>query len=260
VRCYVVTVRTAVQTDTPRAERAAVHRALGDPQRLAMVELLALGDRTPGELATTLGLPSNLVAFHLGELEAVGIVGRRRSEGDGRRRYVHLRADVVTGVPLHPVGPADRGAGSAPRVLFVCTANQARSPLAAALWRAMTGSPAESAGTVPATTAHPLTRRVAAAHGLDVGDAGPRHLDDVAMTPDLVISVCDRAHEDGLPFDAPTLHWSVPDPVVGGRGRRDAFEAAVTDLEARVRRLAAMTARTSTSTTPPTDDHDRSTR
>lgn len=254
----------AQDASATRAERAAVHRALGDPHRLAMVELLALGDRTPGELAATVDLPSNLVAFHLGELEAAGIVGRRRSEGDGRRRYVHLRADVVAGVPLHAVG-TDGWPGSgvaAPRVLFVCTANQARSPLAAALWRAMTGAPAESAGTVPAAAAHPLTRRVAAAHGLDVGDAAPRHLDDVATTPDLVISVCDRAHEDGLPFDAPTLHWSVPDPVAGGRGRRDAFEAAVTDLEARVRRLAATATgiTTTTSTTAMPSHHDRSTR
>lgn len=255
-------VRGQEAAEVARAERAAVHRALGDPHRLAMVELLTVGDRTPGELATAVGLPSNLVAFHLGELEAAGIVGRRRSEGDGRRRYVHLRADVVAGVPLHPVAAAGSPAagGTAPRVLFVCTANQARSPLAAALWRAMTGSPAESAGTVPAAVSHPLTRRVAAAHGLDVGDAEPRHLDDVAVAPDLVISVCDRAHEDGLPFDAPTLHWSVPDPVAGGRGRRDAFEAAVTDLEVRVRRLAAMTTPTIVSTTPPTSDHDRSIR
>lgn len=251
-------VRGPEAAEVARAERAAVHRALGDPHRLAMVELLTVGDRTPGELATAVGLPSNLVAFHLGELEAAGIVGRRRSEGDGRRRYVHLRADVVAGVPLHAAGPA--GHGAAPRVLFVCTANQARSPLAAALWRAMTGSPAESAGTVPAAAAHPMTRRVAAAHGLDVGDAEPRHLGDVAVAPDLVISVCDRAHEDGLPFDAPTLHWSVPDPVAGGRGRRDAFEAAVTDLEARVRRLAAMTTRTTVRSTPATSDHDRSIR
>ena len=254
--------RTDVQPATPRAERAAVHRALGDPQRLTMVELLAIGDRTPGELATTLGLPSNLVAFHLGELEAVGIVGRRRSEGDGRRRYVHLRGDVVAGVPLHPMAAAGSPAAgrTAPRVLFVCTANQARSPLAAALWRAMTGSPAESAGTVPATAAHPLTRRVAAAHDLDVGDAAPRHLDDVAMTPDLVVSVCDRAHEDGPPFDAPTLHWSVPDPVRGGSGRRADFEAAVADLETRVRRLATAATGASDGMAIPTSDRNRSIR
>ena len=230
----------ARDTGPTTAARAAVHRALGDAHRLAMVELLALGDRTPGELAAAVGLPSNLAAFHLRELETAGIVGRRRSEGDGRRRYVHLRADEVAGVRLlADVGTA-APLGAAHRVLFVCTANQARSPLAAALWRAMTGMPAESAGTRPAAAAHPLTARVAAAHGPDVGDAVPRARDTVVRGrdrgPDLVVSVCDRAHEDGPTPTVPSLHWSVPDPVTGGR---PAFEATVADLEARVRRLAA---------------------
>lgn len=219
-----------------RADRAAVHHALADPSRLEIVELLALGDRTPGDLAALLGVPSNLVAFHLGELERAGIVGRRRSEGDGRRRYAHLRADVVAGVLVLPTVAAP---GAAPHVLFVCSANQARSPIAAALWSAVTGTAAESAGTRPAPSAHPLTQLVATDHGLDIGDASPRSVDAVMTPPDLVVSVCDRAHEDGLPFDAPALHWSVPDPVPGGR---HAFERALDELRTRVERLARSTA------------------
>ncbi len=221
---------------TARADRAAVHHALADPSRLEIVELLALGDRTPGELAGLLGVPSNLVAFHLGELERAGIVGRRRSEGDGRRRYAHLRADAVAGVPVLPITPAR---AEALRVLFVCSANQARSPIAAALWSALTGTPAESAGTRPASSAHPLVQLVGTDHGLDIGDAAPRSIDAVTTRPDLVISVCDRAHEDGLPFDAPSLHWSVPDPAGGGRS---AFETALVELRTRVQRLARSTA------------------
>jgi protein-tyrosine-phosphatase/DNA-binding transcriptional ArsR family regulator len=215
-----------------RADRAAVHHALADPSRLEIVELLALGDRTPGELAGLIGIPSNLVAFHLGELERAGIVGRRRSEGDGRRRYAHLRADVVAGVAVLPTVAAP---GDAPRVLFVCSANQARSPIAAALWSAVTGTAAESAGTRPAATAHPLVRAVATDHGIEIGDAPPRSIDAVVTAPDLVVSVCDRAHEDGLPFDAPALHWSVPDPVPDGR---PAFERTLDELRTRVERLA----------------------
>lgn len=216
--------------------RAAVHHALSDPGRLEMVDHLLIGDRTPGELAALLDMPSNLLAFHLAELERAGIVERRRSEGDARRRYVRLAADAVAGVPL---GPARDGSPrDAPRVLFVCTANQARSPLAAALWRALTGTAAESAGTRPADSAHPLTRRVADAHGLRLEENDPRPLDEVAMTPDLVVSVCDRAHEEGVGIDAPALHWSVPDPVGGGRR---AFERALVELEQRIDRLAAAT-------------------
>ena len=236
--------RSTAQDTRDRAARAAVHHALADEHRLAIVELLAPGDRTPGEIGERLGLPSNLVAFHLGELERAGIVGRRRSEGDARRRYVQLVADSVAGVdvlPAHLRGatPAATSDGTAPKVLFVCTANQARSPLAAALWRALTGTAAESAGTQPAAAPHPTTRTVAAAHGLDLGGALPRSLDAVTSDVDLVISVCDRAHEDGIDIDAPTLHWSVPDPV--GRGR-PAFERTLDDLTARIDRLQATTA------------------
>ena len=52
--------------------RAAVYAALGDPARLAVVDALALGDRSPGELGESLGLPSNLLAHHLRLLEQVG--------------------------------------------------------------------------------------------------------------------------------------------------------------------------------------------
>lgn len=216
------------------AARASVHRALGDPHRLAIVDLLVRGDRTPGELATALDLPSNLVAFHLRELEAVGVVARRRSEGDARRRYVRLAADEVAGVPLRPTDdPAPRPL----RVLFVCTANQARSPLAAALWRALTGGAAESAGTRPADAPLPVVAAAAASRGLVLDPEGPRGIDAVAERPDLVVSVCDRAREEGLPALAPSLHWSIPDPVPHGAA---AVAEAVRELEARVRRLGLL--------------------
>jgi ArsR family transcriptional regulator, arsenate/arsenite/antimonite-responsive transcriptional repressor / arsenate reductase (thioredoxin) len=58
----------------------------------------------------------------------------------------------------------------------------------------------------------------------------------VRSTPDLVVSVCDRAHEQHAdPADVPRLHWSIPDPV--GRGD-EAFEAAFGQLSERIDRLA----------------------
>jgi len=50
------------------------------------------------------------------------------------------------------------------------------------------------------------------------------------------VSVCDRAAEAGLPFDAPRLHWSVADPLGGDRG---AFDAAFDEIAARMERLVA---------------------
>lgn len=204
--------------------RAARHAALGDPVRLRIVDELAVSDRSPVELRRRLGIESNLLAHHLDVLETVGLIVRTRSSGDGRRRYVHLCRDVhdaVTRCPTIPVQP----------VLFVCTANSARSQLAAALWRSLTGATAASAGTDPAPRVHPGAVAAAARAGLDLAAARPRALDDVRRLPRLVITVCDRAHEE-LAADDLWLHWSVPDPVPAGT--KAAFDAVVAELTDRI--------------------------
>jgi ArsR family transcriptional regulator, arsenate/arsenite/antimonite-responsive transcriptional repressor / arsenate reductase (thioredoxin) len=213
--------------------RAAAHHALADVHRLRLVDALQLSDRTPSQLAAKLGLGSNLLAFHLDVLESAGLIERARSEGDGRRRYVRLRPEAVA-----LTAPSRETRSARVRVddvLFVCTANSARSQLAAALWERATGRPARSAGAAPAAAIHPLARDVAKAHGLELGGA-PQGYDAVTDVPDLVVSVCDRANEAGLPFDVPRLHWSIPDPV--GRDR-SAVEAAYRELALRVDWLAA---------------------
>jgi protein-tyrosine-phosphatase len=121
-------------------------------------------------------------------------------------------------------------------VLFVCTHNSARSQVAAALWWALTGEPAESAGAEPATRVHPRAVRAARRAGIDLVGAVPKGYGAVTAAPDLVVSVCDRARENGVPFDAPSLHWSVPDPT--SAGQMAAFTAAVDEIRGRVVRLA----------------------
>lgn len=60
---------------TPSLEhRAAVHHALGDVHRLAIVDAPRLSDRAPSELAALTGTASNLLAHHLDVLEAAGVV------------------------------------------------------------------------------------------------------------------------------------------------------------------------------------------
>jgi protein-tyrosine-phosphatase len=213
-------------------ERARIHASLGDPARLRIVDELAMSDRTFQELASAAGLPGNAAAHHLDVLEAAGLIERRVSEGDRRRRYVTLRPDRLEGLVSFTA--------RRPRVvLFVCTHNSARSQFAAALWRSRTGGAADSAGTMPAARVHPKAVRVAAELGLDLALASPKGYDDVTEEPELVVSVCDRAREAGLPFDAPSLHWSVPDPVAVGTV--DAFRSAFADLNGRVERLASST-------------------
>lgn len=210
-------------------ERARIHAALGDPARLAIVDALTLGDASPGEIAHDLGMPTNLVAHHLKVLTEAGLVVRGRSEGDRRRTYLRLRPEALatlTPLPLTDVG----------RVVFVCTRNSARSQLAAALWASRAGTPATSGGTKPASRVHPRAIAVAHRHGLNLDPTGTAHINQVAHDGDLVIAVCDNAHEELSGPVRPRLHWSVPDPV---RVDTDAaFEAAFTDLAARVDRLA----------------------
>uniref|UniRef100_UPI003899B547 arsenate reductase/protein-tyrosine-phosphatase family protein n=1 Tax=Pigmentiphaga litoralis TaxID=516702 RepID=UPI003899B547 len=208
--------------------RAAVHAALGEPARLRIVDLLALGDRSPAELQADLGMASNLLSHHLRTLEHAGVLSRRRSEADRRRSYVSLERDGLAG--LLPAATI-----RAPRVLFVCYANSARSQLADALWKRASPVPSASAGTHPAAGVAPGARDVAAHHGLDLEGSQPEELARVARVGDLLVAVCDRAHEE-LPA-SDRLHWSVPDPVAVGTPA--AFEAAFSQIAERVKDLSA---------------------
>ncbi len=209
-------------------ERVRVHAAMADPTRLRIVDLLTVTDASVSRVGADLGVPSNLLAHHLNVLESAGLVTRRRSEGDARRTYLSLdgsRAGLVVsrGILVR-----------ARRVLFVCTANTARSHLAAALWRRVSAVEAGSAGTEPGIRINTRALTAARRHDLVVPDVEPRALDASLRDDDLVITVCDRAHEQmgGRGW----AHWSVPDPVPAGTPR--AFDRAYADLERRIRVLA----------------------
>ena len=204
------------------AARAAVHAALGEPVRLAIVDELTVSDRSPKELGARLGLPSNLMAHHLDVLERVGLIGRSVSAGDARRRYVHLIPGRLPVPPTPAAGPS--------AMLFLCTHNSARSQLAAALWRARTGRRASSAGTHPADRVHPGAVAAAERAGLPPLSDRPRALRSIPRGPQ-VVTVCDRAREELDPAPG-WWHWSIPDPVAG-RSRR-AFDDVVGQLDHRI--------------------------
>lgn len=208
-------------------QRAAVHAALGEPTRLAIVDELAISDRAPSELGARLRLPGNLLAHHLDVLERVGLVERVVSSGDRRRRYVRLHRHALANLGVG----ATRRHG---RALFVCTQNSARSRLAAALWRRSTGEDATSAGTHPAPRVHRGALDAAERAGLDLGAGAPRALADGDLDADVVVTVCDRAREELVPGER-WLHWSVPDPVEAGT--RSAFDAVVAELDDRITAL-----------------------
>jgi protein-tyrosine-phosphatase/DNA-binding transcriptional ArsR family regulator len=206
--------------------RADVYAALGDPARLAIVDSLVLGDRAPGELGEVLGLPSNLLAHHLRLLEQAGLIERGRSEADRRRTYVRFLSSALPAPPTSIV--------TAPRVLFVCTHNSARSQLASALWARRSTVPVASAGTHPSQRVHRRAVSLARRHGLRLEDARTFHVSEVLRPDDLVVAVCDSAYEELGPA-ADRLHWSVPDPVRVDTAA--AFERAYEEIEQRVGRL-----------------------
>ncbi|MGF1618532.1 MAG: ArsR family transcriptional regulator [Acidimicrobiia bacterium] len=208
--------------------RATVHAALGDPRRLLIVDLLTSTDMTVAELARVAEIGTNLLAHHLDILEEASLIRRSGSEGDRRRKYVSLNwASLPEPPPWHTREFAS--------VAFVCTHNSARSQFAAAVWERATGEKAQSAGSHPADRVHPLAVKAAAGMDIDLSEARPAGYAAIEVEPDLVVSVCDRAREVGLPPAKTTIHWSVPDPVRAGN--LESFRGAFQEIAARVDRL-----------------------
>jgi protein-tyrosine-phosphatase/DNA-binding transcriptional ArsR family regulator len=216
-----------VELSTEALRRVQIHAALADPGRLAIVDRLLLADASPSELQSALSMSSNLIAHHVGVLEGAGILRRTRSEGDRRRTYLRIIPEA-----LDALVPST--ARRAERVVFVCTHNSARSQLAVAVWNRRSSLPAASAGTHPADEVHPLAVTAARRHNLPMRPQIPRHVNDVVSPGDLVVAVCDNAHEE-LPPEMLRLHWSIPDPAQ--KARDDAFDDVLEDLTHRIDRL-----------------------
>ncbi|MEI6363034.1 MAG: ArsR family transcriptional regulator [Actinomycetes bacterium] len=211
------------------AERAQVLSALGDANRLAVVDLLQVQDLSPDAIAAALQIPGNLLAHHLKILESAGVIAREPSQNDRRRTYVRLLRDSLQ--DLLPAPPEV----SAPRVVFVCTHNSARSVLADALWRDVSDIPSTSAGTHPADRINPRAQKAARRQGLTIEQKSPQYIDDVLRPDDVVVSVCDSVNEELGPLPNTHVHWSVPDPA--RLDTDEAFTQTIEDLRGRVDQL-----------------------
>ena len=216
-----------IEATSALARRASIHAALADPSRLAIIDRLLVGDVSPSELQLLLSMPSNLIAHHIKVLESADVVRRTRSEGDRRRTYLCLNTEALeVMVPLTHQ--------RATRVLFVCTQNSARSQLAVAIWNRHSELPATSAGTHPVAEVHPGAVSAARRHDLQMHPQTPSHIEHVLSPGDLVVAVCDNAHEK-LGHHLPRLHWSIPDP--GRTATISAFDLTVDALTTRIDRL-----------------------
>jgi ArsR family transcriptional regulator, arsenate/arsenite/antimonite-responsive transcriptional repressor / arsenate reductase (thioredoxin) len=246
------------------ASSPGVLGVLAHDLRWTIVRLLVPGDLRTSELVSRTGQAPSLVSYHLARLRDAGLVSVRRSTADGRDSYHALDLDAlgqaVAGLAtrIHPalIGPgpmpgtADRAAGPprsgggslAPaQVVFICTGNSARSPMAAG-WLNHLGAgrvTARSAGVTPRPL-QPLAVAAMAEHGVDISGHQATRLDALAgHSFTRVITLCDRARENcgELPATPAAVHWSVPDPARAHPPDLDAFRATARELHTRIRYL-----------------------
>lgn len=129
------------------------------------------------------------------------------------------------------------------KILFLCTANSCRSILAEALFNHLAPSDmrAFSAGSQPRGQVNPLTLQALARAGIAADGLHSKSSDaHQALSPDFVITVCDKAAGEACPvYFGPAIkaHWGLCDPseVVGSPDEVEAaFDATIVRLKARI--------------------------
>lgn len=127
-------------------------------------------------------------------------------------------------------------------ILFVCTGNTCRSPLAAALARAR-GINAQSAGLAafPGDPATPQAIRAAQRHGADLTDHQARNVTEALLSQAEQIYVMSAAHRDALFARYPqaahrvrVLEPPIPDPYGGNDAVYEDCVLRLTDAMERV--------------------------
>jgi protein-tyrosine-phosphatase len=232
----------------------------GHPLRWRLLGELARSDRIVHELTTLVGEPQNLVSYHLGKLRDARLVSARRSSADRRDTYYGLDLTRIGGLlsasggALHPalrLTPPERDDARlhAAKVLFLCTGNSARSPMAEALAEKLSGGAIEaySAGSHPKPLHPNVVRVMREEYGLELAAHEPKHLDMIADKRfDWVISLCDRVREvcPEFPGHPDTVHWSIANPATGDSDdvTYPLFQQTAAELATRIEFLLAVIA------------------
>jgi ArsR family transcriptional regulator, arsenate/arsenite/antimonite-responsive transcriptional repressor / arsenate reductase (thioredoxin) len=224
--------------------------------RWTIVGLLAPGDLRTSEIVERTGQAPNLVSYHLARLRDAGLVSARRSAADGRDSYHALDLDALgqamagAAGQIHPgllpvspqgrPGAGDRAQGSV-HVLFICSGNSARSPMAAGWVNHLGGGlvSARSAGVTPAPL-HPLAVAAMAEQGVNISGHQATPLTAWSGdTFDRVITLCDQARENcgELPPSGMAVHWSIPNPAQAHPPDLEAFRTTARELRRRIGHL-----------------------
>jgi DNA-binding transcriptional ArsR family regulator len=85
-------METPLIAEASRAHAATIARALADPKRLCVVEMLSAGERSVSELSRGIGCQVPNMSQHLSVLRSAGLVATRR---EGSTVYYRLVDDRV---------------------------------------------------------------------------------------------------------------------------------------------------------------------
>ena len=220
--------------------------ALAQPTRLTLIRrLMARGasGMPAGEIAQALAVPPSTLSFHLTALERAGLV---RATRHGRQivyavRFAGMRAllafltetccggrpelcgDLARLLPDLPADPEQESRMTpAFNVLFLCTANSARSIMAEAILDKVGAGRfnAWSAGSAPAAQPLPEVIGTLRLLGHDVSQLRSKSWDEFtgpdAPRMDFIIALCDTLHGQVCPdfgTRAVTGSWPLPDPA-----------------------------------------------
>ncbi|HEY0756356.1 MAG TPA: arsenate reductase ArsC [Ktedonobacteraceae bacterium] len=164
-----------------------------------------------------------------------------------------LPAETLASTPAKSVKSDWNFAGKPPRVLFLCTNNSARSPMAETLLRHLSQGQVEvfSAGSTPAAQVDPEAVRALSRLGVDMRQYVPKNVDQLrAQSFDHVIVLCDAEKETCpiFPGAADTITWTIPDPLSAQapvQDRSRAFDYLAIELNTRIRLLLTVLERES---------------
>lgn len=137
-------------------------------------------------------------------------------------------------------------------VLFLCTANSARSIMAESLLNALGGGRfrAFSAGSRPSGQVHPIALDLLARNGYPTSGVRSKSWGEFASPGapaiDFVITVCDASAVEACPVfpgRPVSAHWGVPDPASASGSdvdKRRAFAEVLGTLRRRVQNLTSL--------------------
>lgn len=137
-------------------------------------------------------------------------------------------------------------------VLFLCSANSARSIMAESLLRHYGAARfgAFSAGSAPTGTVHPMALELLGALGMPVAGLRSKDWNEFATADspvmDFIFTLCDQVAGEACPVwpgNPLTAHWGLPDPaaVEGSEiEKRNAFRAAFAALDNRIKVFASL--------------------